>query len=197
MPSQQSPARLGPVTHGSTLQAEDAVTAWNQNNELVQNYDPFERVVLVKGIDNQILTSFRTLKRENNTVSDTFKIVHQKFLPSKNRGLYFKSLKKNHADKFGGGLYSLTDNEEALEIAQAELLAESFLQQAEDSQQHLKGLDPGLVEKSGIRSDANTTQLDVEDGGTGKPVRQQALAKPVQLASLIEGAVQDGGQRSR
>ena len=163
----------------------------------MQNYDPFERVVLVKGIDNQILTSFRTLKRENNTVSDTFKIVHQKFLPSKNRGLYFKSLKKNHADKFGGGLYSLTDNEEALEIAQAELLAESFLQQAEDSQQHLKGLDPGLVEKSGIRSDANTTQLDVEDGGAGKPVRQQALAKPVQLASLIEGAVQDGGQRSR
>ena len=134
VPSQQSPARLGPVTHGSTLQAEDAVTAWNQNNELVQNYDPFERVVLVKGIDNQILTSFRTLKRENNTVSDTFKIVHQKFLPSQNRGLYFKSLRKNHADKFGGGLYSLTDNEEALEIAQAELLAESFLQQAEDSQ---------------------------------------------------------------
>jgi len=28
-------------------------------------------------------------------------------------------------------------------------------------------------------------------------VRQQALAKPVQLASLIEGAVPDGGQRSR
>lgn len=64
------------MNQSSTLQAEDAVTAWNQNNELIQNYDPFERVVLVKGIDNQILTSFRTLKRENNTVSDTFKIVH-------------------------------------------------------------------------------------------------------------------------
>lgn len=51
-PTQQSPVHLGPVTHGSTLQAEDAVTAWNQNHELVQNYDPFERVVLVKGIDN-------------------------------------------------------------------------------------------------------------------------------------------------
>lgn len=50
--TQQSPVHLGPVTHGSTLQAEDAVTAWNQNHELVQNYDPFERVVLVKGIDN-------------------------------------------------------------------------------------------------------------------------------------------------
>lgn len=128
VPSQQSPVRLGPAAQGGALHAEDAVTAWNQNNELVQNYDPFERVVLVKGIDNQILTSFRTLKRENNTVSDTFKIVHQKFLPCKNRGLYFKSLKKNHADQYASGLYSLTDNEDALEIAQAELLAESFLQ---------------------------------------------------------------------
>jgi hypothetical protein len=55
---------------------EEAVTAWNQRNDMVQNYDPFEKVMLVKGIDNSILTSFRTLKRENNTVSDTFKIVH-------------------------------------------------------------------------------------------------------------------------
>jgi len=37
-------------------------------------------------------------------------------------------LKKNQADQYGGALYSLTDNEDALEIAQAELLAESFLQ---------------------------------------------------------------------
>ena len=58
------------------LQMEEAVTAWNQRNDMVQNYDPFEKVMLVKGIDNSILTSFRTLKRENNTVSDTFKIVH-------------------------------------------------------------------------------------------------------------------------
>jgi len=42
---------------------------------------------LVKGIDNSILTSFRTLKRENNTVSDTFKIVHKKFQPNKNKAL--------------------------------------------------------------------------------------------------------------
>lgn len=72
--------------HGANLQMEEAVTAWNQRNDLVQNYDPFEKVMLVKGIDNSILTSFRTLKRENNTVSDTFKIVHQKFLPSKHQG---------------------------------------------------------------------------------------------------------------
>ena len=54
------------------------VEKWN--NYLKQkNFDPFDRVVLVKGIDNSILTSFRTLKGDNNTVSDTFKIVHKKF----------------------------------------------------------------------------------------------------------------------
>jgi hypothetical protein len=62
--------------------AEETIIGWNLKTEAAQNYDPFEKVVLVKGIDNSILTSFRTLKRENNTVSDTFKIVHQKFLPS-------------------------------------------------------------------------------------------------------------------
>jgi hypothetical protein len=34
------------------------------------SFDPFENVVLVKGIDNSILTSYRTLKGQNNTVSD-------------------------------------------------------------------------------------------------------------------------------
>ena len=87
--------------------------------------------MLVKGIDNSILTSFRTLKRENNTVSDTFKIVHQKFLPSKHKGLYFKSIKKNQADKLT--LYPHTDNEDALDVAHAELLAESLLHQVDDS----------------------------------------------------------------
>ena len=60
----------------------DGVTSWNLENE-GQSYDPFSKVVLVKGIDNSILTSFRTLKRENNTVSETFKVVHNKFLPNK------------------------------------------------------------------------------------------------------------------
>jgi hypothetical protein len=33
-------------------------------------------------MDNQILTSFRTLTKANNVVSDTLKIVHTKFSPS-------------------------------------------------------------------------------------------------------------------
>lgn len=56
-------------------------------------------MVLVKGIDNSILTSFRTLKGENNTVSDTFKIVHKKFQPVKGKNAYFKSMVTRHVDK--------------------------------------------------------------------------------------------------
>ena len=48
-----------------------------------KNFDPFEKVVLIKGIDNSILTSYRTLKGENNTVSDTYKIIHKKYAGEK------------------------------------------------------------------------------------------------------------------
>lgn len=62
-------------------------------SNLNQVYDPFDQVLLVKGIDNQILTSFRTLKGENNTVSDTLKIVHGKFTATKHQqnSRFFKS----------------------------------------------------------------------------------------------------------
>lgn len=75
------------------------VAQWN-NYLKQQNFDPFDRVVLVKGIDNQILTSYRTLKGENNTVSDTFKIVHKKFLPQKNTNhKFFQQMKQNQLEK--------------------------------------------------------------------------------------------------
>jgi len=124
--------KLAAKTVGATGAPEDAVIGWNQKNEAVQNYDPFEKVVLVKGIDNSILTSFRTLKRENNTVSDTFKIVHQKFLPNKQKGMYHKLMSKNQGDKLA--LYPHSDNEDALEFAHAELLAESMLHQGDETQ---------------------------------------------------------------
>jgi hypothetical protein len=41
--------------------------------------DPFDKVLLLKNIDNAILTSFRTLREENNTISETMKVVHNKF----------------------------------------------------------------------------------------------------------------------
>lgn len=48
---------------------------------------------MTKGIDNQILTSFRTLTKANNVVSDTLKIVHNKFNPS-GLGAGAKKMKK-------------------------------------------------------------------------------------------------------
>lgn len=50
-------------------------------NENLKKFDPFDKVVLSnKGIDNPILTSFRTLAKTNNSLSDTFKIIHSKFM---------------------------------------------------------------------------------------------------------------------
>lgn len=97
-----------------------------------QNYDPFEKVVLVKGIDNQILTSFRTLKRENNTISDTFKVVHQKFKPQVTKNNFLHKMGRQIAEKMS--LYPHTDTEDVVEQQQAELLAASFLQQAQHQQ---------------------------------------------------------------
>jgi hypothetical protein len=97
----------------------------------MNEYDPFERVVLTRGIDNQILTSFRTLKRENNIVSDTFKVVHSNFQPLKNNNLYFKSLVKNQGDKMQ--LYSLSDNEDAYDLAQAKIIAGSLMEKFAES----------------------------------------------------------------
>lgn len=85
--------------------------------------------MLVKGIDNQILTSFRTLKRENNTVSDTFKIVHQKFKPQRDKGLFLQKMTRQLAERMT--LYPHTDTEDYIEQTHAEALAASFLQQAD------------------------------------------------------------------
>lgn len=57
------------------IEALNLLTAQN-----LRKFDPFDKVVLGnKGIDNSILTSFRTLAKTNNCLSDTFKIIHQKF----------------------------------------------------------------------------------------------------------------------
>lgn len=108
----------------------EGVTSWNQKKEAVQAFDPFDKVVLVKNIDNSILTSFRTLKRENNTVSETYKVVHRKFRPTRidpntERGNKNKSI-----------YHGISDNEEAVTLAQAQLLADDayvFIEEEEPS----------------------------------------------------------------
>lgn len=53
------------------------------NSQNLKKFDPFDRVILsTKGIDNSILTSLRTLAKLNNSISDTFKVVHSKFAPT-------------------------------------------------------------------------------------------------------------------
>ena len=104
------------------------VAQWN--NYLKQkNFDPFDKVVLVKGIDNSILTSYRTLKGENNTVSDTFKIVHRKFLPGKTSSSFYKQMLLQQVDKMpyhldGTGL----GVDEAVEFDFIEELPDEYIQ---------------------------------------------------------------------
>lgn len=105
------------------------VEMWNEYLKQ-KNFDPFDRVVLVKGIDNSILTSFRTLKGENNTVSDTFKIVHKKFQPSSMHNSYFKNMVTRHANKLP---YQTDTNIDELVEEEDEMAAEyEIYEQQED-----------------------------------------------------------------
>jgi hypothetical protein len=97
------------------------VIQWNEY--MKSKFDPFEKVVLIKGIDNSILTSYRTLKGENNTVSDTYKIVHKKFLPQELQSQrFYKAMMVNRAKN---NLYPVTvaeiGDEEFEDITAAEL----------------------------------------------------------------------------
>lgn len=60
-------------------QREQGIIIINKKTGEQIKIDPFEKVILVKGIDNSILTSFRTLRKQNNLVSDTLKVIHNKF----------------------------------------------------------------------------------------------------------------------
>ena len=93
----------------------EGITTWNQVENKGHSYDPFEKVVLVKSIDNQILTSFRTLKRENNTVSETYKVLHDKFNPTNNKNSFYRALAHKYVNN--NGLYTISDNEDAVEMA--------------------------------------------------------------------------------
>ena len=77
----------------ASLEFNEALRLINQQN--LKKFDPFDKVLLTKGIDNCLLTSFRTLNKKNNLISDTFKIIHNKFAPFRPSGnSYFSSNKK-------------------------------------------------------------------------------------------------------
>ena len=68
--------------------------------------DPFERVFLLNNIDNAILMSFRTPRKQNNILSNTLKVVHNKFTP-KELSRHVKSTFK----KATQALYSVSEVE--------------------------------------------------------------------------------------
>lgn len=95
---------LNPQFLNFLMSPEKSNTASKQFNEALnllasqnlRQFDPFDKVVLShKGIDNPILTSFRTLAKTNNSLSDTFKIIHNKFLPNDEtrKSAFFQSKK--------------------------------------------------------------------------------------------------------
>ena len=59
--------------------------------------DPFDRVLLLKYIDNAILTSFRTLSKQNNVISHTLKVVHTRFTPTGMNKRIQKMYRKAHS----------------------------------------------------------------------------------------------------
>jgi hypothetical protein len=87
---------------------EDALNVIRGEN--LKTFDPFDKVVLARGIDNSILTSYRTLKKENNIISDTLKIIHNKFLPValKSQFMNFYKQRHPHPDKM---FYPHSDSE--------------------------------------------------------------------------------------
>jgi hypothetical protein len=97
-------------------QKEQGIIITNEKKREMIKIDPFEKVVLVKGIDNSILTSFRTLRKQNNIVSDTLKVIHNKFQPFSNKSSTFMILSKQSAGKLP---YPLTDDEDTVQLAAA------------------------------------------------------------------------------
>ncbi len=85
-------------------------------------------MLLTKGIDNQILTSFRTLTKANNVVSDTLKIVHTKFSPTPMSNGAATKMRK----AYGHQLYVI--NEEAINRVSEEI-EEDAPQQADTAGQ--------------------------------------------------------------
>ena len=55
-----------------TRQRDDA-------NETVRVFDPFLDMRVSKGADNPFVTSKRTTSKQNNLLSDTFKVIHNMF----------------------------------------------------------------------------------------------------------------------
>lgn len=82
--------------------------------------DPFDRVLLLKNIDNAILTSFRTLNKQNNVISSTLKVIHNKFTP-KQLSRHVKNTFKRAAQ----ALYSVSEVESVDDLSDSQDIFET------------------------------------------------------------------------
>ena len=89
---------------GEAKNPEFMETEFDGGVEQTNMIDPFDRVLLLKYIDNAILTSFRTLSKQNNMISHTLKVVHQRFTPTMMNKRIQKMYKKAH-----GALYPVSE----------------------------------------------------------------------------------------
>lgn len=110
------------LLHEEQLKEQGIIITTDKNKESTK-IDPFEKVILVKGIDNSILTSFRTLKKQNNIVSDTLKVIHNKFQPFTNKHQTFLIMEKQQVGKMP---YPLTDDEDTVQFTAAKILARNL-----------------------------------------------------------------------
>lgn len=145
------------------------VSQWNEHMKNKQ-FDPFEKVVLIKGIDNSILTSYRTLKGENNTVSDTYKIIHKKYASEKiNTGRFYQAMAQNRAKHMTYPVmgYDIIDEEKQAEIMDTELLGSvrSSLQVKGQGDPGSALGKPSLLMGEGESTDAQQPQLDAKLDG--------------------------------
>ena len=108
----------GEYEHTDYLDTQMMDPSMQQTNMI----DPFDRVLLLKYIDNAILTSFRTLSKQNNVISHTLKVVHTRFTPIGINKRIQKAYRKAHS-----ALYPVSEAEgkeassgDELEIKQEE-----------------------------------------------------------------------------
>ena len=86
--------------------------------------DPFDKVLLLKYIDNAILTSFRTLSKQNNVISHTLKVVHSRFTPTGMNKHIQKMYRKAHS-----ALYPVSEAEGDAASSGDELQEEALVRQ--------------------------------------------------------------------
>eukprot|EP00347_Sterkiella_histriomuscorum_P010993 403374156 len=152
---------------------EQLTSKQSQKNYKYQ--DPFDKVLLTKGIDNQILTSFRTLTKANNTVSDTMKIIHNKYSALPVQHPLIRKLKQKHQlyqineeDDYRNNIdmdseqqmqqyYSQNDQKDSMNVT-------NFTQQKKELYSFAKQQQLEHSRSSSIGSDDQTNQQNTNSG---------------------------------